>query len=280
VITEKNLQALVAFFNEEISHGLKNRLTSLYLIGSYASGNVSLSRPDINWLLIHQKPISDESRWILGEIITSAIDKFLNDIVICPELRPFKFSYPLKRGPLVFVNFSIVTSSEDEQEFKRINFFIPEYVFAGFKAGRKLIFGEDLLSKFNFSVTSDVIHKDAPEKISSHKIQLDRVPLAYHMERDVDLIYNESLSHGKNLLYFGVELVMSEEELRNNDFLSYYRSDRLIDFYRNRFPEASDIAQQLLESKENFDEWKKDKNKAKQVYLAASKLCDLLFSKI
>lgn len=280
MITEKKLKTLVDYFNDEITRRLKDQLTSLYLIGSYTSRNVSLSRPDINWLLIHRNPIADESRWILGEIITGTIDKFMNDLIVCPELRPFKFSYPVKRDSLVFTNFSIITGSENEKEFKALNFFIPEYVFAGFKASSKLIFGEDILSKFKFSVTRDAIHKDAPGKISSHKIQLDRVPLAYHMERDIDLIYNESLAHGKNLLYFGVELVMSEEELGKNEFLNYFTGNELLGFYQKRFPEVADTAKLLLESKENFEKWKKDKEKARQVYLAASELCDMLYSKI
>ncbi len=281
MITKKNVEKLVSFINQRIKKKLGNRLESVYLVGSYTKGKLSLSRPDINWLLVHKEPVQDDSRWKLGEILTEAIDKFINDFVVRSELRPFKFSYPLKRGEDVFVNISIVSSASSSDEFKRRNSFIPEYVFEGFKSSRKLVFGKDVLKDIVFQVSKKAIHADAMGKIISHKVQLDRIPLGYHLNRDVDLIFNESLSHGKNLLYFGVELLMSDEELKEKKFLKVFHDrEKLLELYKTRFPEAAELAQKILVAKEHFEDWKYDPKKAKEVYLTASSFSTLLFRKI
>jgi predicted nucleotidyltransferase len=278
---EEKINELVDFINSEIKNKLGKNLEAVYLVGSYARGKVSASRPDINWLLVHKEPVEDESRWTLGEILTRAIDKFINIFVVRPELRPFKFSYPLKRGKEVFVNLSIVSDAPSPDEFKRKNSFIPEYVFEGFKSTRKLVFGRDVLKNIDFQVSKKAIQSDAIAKIASHKIQLDRIPLAYHLKRDVDLVLNESLSHGKNLLYFGVELLMSDKELKEKKFLEiFHDKNKLLKLYQRQFPEALGLAKEILEAKDHFEKWKSNSKKAKKIYLAASNLSILLFKKV
>lgn len=281
MITKKDIDKLVGFINQEIENNLGRRLESVYLVGSYAKGKVSLSRPDINWLLIHKEPVQDDSRWKLGQILTRAIDTFVNDFIVRPEPRPFKFSYPIKKGDEVFVNISIVSAAASPEEFKRKNSFIPEYVFEGFKKSRKLIFGKDILGDIDFKVSRETIQATAIEKIVSHKVQLDRIPLTYHLNRDIDLIFNESLSHGKNLLYFGVELLMSDEELKEKKFLEVFDDkNKFIELYKARMPEVIDFVQKILEAKEHYKEWKSDKDKAKEIYLTVSEFSSLLFGKI
>jgi predicted nucleotidyltransferase len=279
MITKDKVDNLVAFINKEIRKKLGKKLDCAYLIGSYAQGKFSLSRPDINWLLIHKDPVEDESRWVLGEILTNAIDKFLDDFTVRPELRPFKFSYPLKRGEDVFVNLSIVTNAPTPEEFKKKNHFLPEYVFEGYKVGRRLLFGEDVLGKITFQVDKPSILASAMEKILDHKIQLDRVPLVYHLTKDIDLVFNEALTHGKNLVYFGVELVMSNQELKEKRFLEYFQDkEKLIGIYQERLPEAFNLVRDIFEARDNYEPWKKDKEKAKKIYLTASGFANLLMS--
>lgn len=282
MVTREKIDELVNFLNTEIKRELGDRLESSYIVGSYTKGNISLTRPDINWLLIHKDPVQDITRWKLGEVLTNTIDHFISDFVVRPEPRPFKFSYPVKRGKNeVFVNFSIATNAPSPEEFKRKNFFLPEYVLEGFKASRGLIFGSDVLKKINFEVTKKSIHEDAPNKISAHKIQLDRIPMVYHFKRDVDLIFNETLSHGKNLLYFGVELLMSEDDLKQRKFLDVFNnSEKLIDFYKARFPEALNYAEEILAAKENFEARKNDIEMARNLYLAVSSFSESLYKKV
>jgi predicted nucleotidyltransferase len=279
MITKEGIDKLVSFLNLRIKRKLGNRLESVYVVGSYTQGKISLSRPDINWLLVHKDSIQDDSRWKLGEILTEAIDKFIDDFVIRPEFRPFKFSYPAKRGQELFVNVSIVTNASSPDDFKKRNSFIPEYVFEGFKATRSLIFGKDILKGINFQVSKRSIHADAINKIASHKIQLDRIPLTYHLKRDIDLVFNESLSHGKNLLFFGVELLMSDKELKQRKFLDICGNhDKLLKFYKTRFPEVLDYVQEILEAKKNFENWKSKPDKVKSLYFASSAFAELLFN--
>jgi len=282
MVTKKNIDKLVNFINQGVKDNLGDRLESIYLVGSYTKGKISLSRPDINWLLVHKEPVQDESRWELGQVLTDAIDVFINDFVVRPEPRPFKFSYPIRRGmDEVFVNMSIVSSATSSDEFKTKNNFIPEYVLEGYKQTRKLVFGKDILENIDFKVSREIIHRDAVEKIISHKVQLDRIPLAYHLDRDIDLIFNESLSHGKNLLYFGVELLMSEEELKEKKFLEIFdNKDNFLEFYKKRLPKTINSVQKILEAKEHYSEWKSNKERAREIYLIASNFSNILFGLI
>ncbi|NMB91824.1 hypothetical protein GYA37_03185 [candidate division WWE3 bacterium] len=278
MINKENIDNLVSFINQEIIEKLGDKTEALYLVGSYASGNISLNRPDINWLLIHKDPVEDESRWVIGEIFTEAIDKFINQFVVRPELRPFKFSYPIKRGEDVFINLSIVTDAPSAQEFIHKNSFLPEYVFEGFKSSRKLVFGNDLLKNISFEVNKNNIWSLAMEKIISHKVQLDRIPLTYHLQKDVDLVYNEALSHGKNLLYFAVELLMSEEELKEKKYIEIFQDkNSMQSFLTSKYAKFSSLSQTIYDAKDNYEKFKSDKDKAKEVYLAASKIADIMF---
>ena len=278
MVNKKDIDRLVNFINEEIKTKLGEKLDSIYLIGSYTQGKITTSRPDINWLLIHKDPIEDNSRWILGEILTKTIDAFIKVFTVRSEPRPFKFSYPIKRGEDVFVYISIVVNATLSDVFKIKNSFIPEYVFEGFKSSRKLVYGEDVLKNINFNISKKEILSSAMAKILSHKVQLDRIPLAYHLERDIDLVFNESLSHGKNLIYFGIELIMTDNELKEKKFLEYFHNEtKLISIYKDRFPRVLKFVSNIIKAKSNYQEWKRIKEKAKAIYFDSSALCNSLF---
>ena len=98
------------------------------------------------------------------------------------------------------------------------------------------------------------------------------------MKNDVDLIFNESLSHGKNLVYFGIELLMTERELKNKEYLNIYGSSKkILDYYEKRFPEAYNCVKNILSSKEHYDEWKNEYKRTKSLYLYTEKFSELLF---
>lgn len=282
MINKSLIKELVDYFNKKLKSNFKDRLESAYLVGSYPLGKVSLARPDINWLLIWKGFITGEDNWKLGELLTSTIDSFQDKFVVRPEFRPFKFAYPVKKGKdEVFVNIASAFSADSAEGFKKKNSFIPEYVFAGFKDSRKLIFGKDILADIEFKVTKQEIQASAREKIvSHHKIQLDRVPLVYHLERDIDLVFNEALSHGKNLVYFAVELLMTEEELEKRNFFNLFRDKRqLLNFFKERLPKVEGAVSIIMESKEHYPEWKIDKRRAKKLFLASSELTRILLKK-
>lgn len=267
-------EELASHIAEQLQENFGNNIKSCYLVGSYAQGNVSKSRPDINWLLIWKDPPTGKEIWTLGEILTNTVNKFEDKYTVRPEFRPFKFSYPVKRGEKeVFINITNVVSAENQEAFKKKNSYIPEYVFLGFKESRKLVFGDDLLEKFDFEISKESVRKSAMKKIISHKIQLDRIPLVYNLEEDIDLLFNESLSHAKNLMYFLVELLMTDEELKDRKFLELYRDKkRLLDFFSSRKPELKETVITILGAKKNYEEWKNDRRRAKEIYQASYKL--------
>ena len=255
-------------------------METIYLVGSYTSGQISESRPDINWLLVWKEQLKGDDVWTLGEVLTDAVLAFEKGFNVRPEFRPFKFSHPLKTtGKDVFVNISNVVFADGEA-FKQKNSYIPEYVFLGFKKSRKLVFGNDILENIEFGITSEQIKNSAIQKITSHKIQLDRIPLVYNLGKEIPLIYNETLSHAKNLLYFALEMVMSDEELEQEKFLELFHDrNKLEGFVAKKFPEISNLTSVILDSKENYESWKNDVERTKTLYLATMGLAGLMYQK-
>ena len=274
------IQDVEEWINHQLISKLGDTLQSIYLVGSYPSGKVSLNRPDINWLLVWKGFVSGSDLWTLGEVLTSTIEKFREKVVIRPEFRPFKFSYPIERGKdECFVNITVVSGAATTEDFKKKNSFVPEYVFSGFKDSRKLIWGEDLLENMKFEVTEEEIKRGAMQKIMSHKVQLDRVLLVYHNGRDLDLIFNESLSHGKNLLYFAMEMTMTDEELKSNKHITlFHDKEGLLKLIKERFPVVLGEAETILDGKENYQLWKTQRNQVKKLHLASFNLANKMIA--
>jgi len=114
------VQDVEEWINHQLISKLGDTLQSIYLVGSYPSGKVSLNRPDINWLLVWKGFVSGIDLWTLGEILTSTIEKFRQGVVIRPEFRPFKFSYPIERGKdECFVNITVVSGAATTEDFKK-----------------------------------------------------------------------------------------------------------------------------------------------------------------
>ncbi len=261
-------------FSEQVVESLAERLASLMIVGSYARGRIAPQRPDLNYALVWKERGAADDYLVLGNVLSSLIAKYLDEAVIRPEFRPYKFAYPAARKELdVFLNVSCLHWADRERKF-----FISDAVLSGWRRSRKVIFGEDFLKNMSLAVSKQSIRDVAMPKLLSHKLQLDRVPLVYDVSRDFDLILNESLDHGKNLAAFGVELAMSEEELDAEEYLRVIADGEALEaFYRERFDDvaASAIAV-ILEARENYREWKRSRKRAEVVYRAAFRLHEKL----
>ncbi len=282
LMIESNLiEDLIDYINKEIQQKLKERLSATYLVGSYVLGTMSTTRPDINWLLFWNRYISGEDMWVLGNVITDSINKFEDQFTVRPEFRPFKFSYPIqKTKDDVFININNAIYTENENLLET-NLGIPPYLFAGFKNSKQLVFGTDLLDGLNIDISIDVILQSAIQKIMSHRVQLERVPLTYHLIQESDLIFNESLAHGKNLLYFAIEMLMSDEELKQMKFLDVYSDETKVrEFFKDRMANAVDEVEVILESKKNYPAWKYNAERTKDIYLAVYNLSNLMLQRL
>jgi len=276
MLQKEKIDQAVAYINDQIKQKFETRLESIYLVGSYPMGIISSTRPDVDWLLIWKEKIGGEDRWELGKILSKTINEFEHEFTVRPEFRPFKYSYPIKKTEYdLFVNLSNAYAAHDSATFKKLNPRIPDYVFAGFQSSRQLVFGTDLLKNIEFEVSVEDIIETGRHRLTTHKIQLDRIPLTYHLQKEIDLIYNEALSHGKNLMYFGVEMLMSDAELREKLFLDVLRNnDKILQFYKARLPEVVANVETVMTSKEKYPHWKYEKPKAKALYLAAHELVE------
>lgn len=266
MVTANDLQEVTQYFNNLIKAQLGTRIECLAFVGSYAMNAVSLDRPDINYLLIWKDRSTAEDYLTLGKILHETVVHF-EKLQLNFEFRPFKFGCPRKSNkPEVFINISLFNLSD-----KASNFFIPAFVLEGFQSSQKVIFGEDVLGKIKFEVTKKTIFQATPQKLSSHKVHIDRLPLIYSIKENTGAFFNETLDHGKNLAYFGVELLMSEEEIVNKDYLPIIADkERLVDFYSERATgAASNAVKTILECRKNYSEWKGDSKRAEDLYKAS-----------
>lgn len=261
------IDKLTTLLNSQMQSRLGDRIETLMYLGSYAQGRISLDRPDINYVLIWKNRGTSDDYLTLGEILSEAISEFLDRFVVRPEFRPYKFSYPVARKERdVFVNISCFDMADKDRKF-----FLPEYVLDGFKHSRKMLYGTDVFADMEFEVTKQSILESAMRKLASHKIQLDRVPLTYDIERDFDLIFNESLDHGKNVAYFGVEVAMTDDQIRSKEYLEVIGDKRkLMQFYERHYSEdAGSALRTVLESRDHYKMWKNERQRAVDVYRAA-----------
>lgn len=274
------LNQLVLYINKSVEAYLSPKLKSMYLVGNFASGKISEARPDINWLLFWLSEPLAEDLWILGNVLTTTINLFEDKFIVRPEFRTFKFYYTSKKAEQeVFVTFNNLIYSPDFAKFRELNA-LPDYILAGFKSTRKLILGDDILADMAFEVSTEDILTTGLQKIRYHRDLLTKVPLTYHLQLELPIVYNESLAQGKNLMYFGVEMLMTDSELRAYRFLDVFKDEKLItDFYAIRFPEGLQYITELLSAKRNYPVWKYDQDKTKELFLCVFAFADALISK-
>lgn len=273
---------LVEFINTNLSTKFSKNISALYLVGGYSINFFNSSRPDIDWLVIWDTHPTSEMLWELGLILTDGIDKFEPFFTVKPEFRPFNFTYAIKKTEHdVFVNFSQAYAGSNQREFEFLNDHIPVYVLAGFQASRNLVLGTDILKDYHFNITSELIMSHAYTKIMSHKVLLDRIPLTYHLHKETDLVFNASMSHFKKLLYYLIEMFMTDSELAERKFLEvFHHYPNQYNFFKERDPDVLPVLEFINQAKTQYPIWKYDKSKAKEVYLATENLSYLMLTKV
>lgn len=276
----QKIDEMVDYLVGELKRKLGYRLESVTLTGSYAIGKVSEERPDINMILFFKGVMLPDDSVELGRILNGTIEKFKGDFGVRLEFRPFRFVYPrYKKEPEVFVNPLILNMAEKDLEFP---FNIPHYILAGMAGMRKVVFGTDVLASVDLEVTKGRIIGGAFRVLPLGKLQLDRAPIAYDVDKESDLLFSEALSIGKLTSYDGVEIAMSDDEIKQKKYMGIITDkSKLINFYRERYDaEAAEFISVILQARDNCRTWKNDPDKAIIVYRAASGIWQKIWMKL
>ncbi|GAI58048.1 unnamed protein product, partial [marine sediment metagenome] len=144
----------------------------------------------------------------------------------------------------------------------------------GIKQSRKVIFGNDILGEIDFSFNKNYLLKIAPIDLKIFKFQLLRSPLSYDLDNDFDLFLNECLVLGKMISYLGVEIVLTDDEIKNGDHLNYIFNKRnMLRLYREKYnQEVSKNVEYILYVRENYRILKKLKSNAIKLFRASYNL--------
>lgn len=266
-------------FEELCKKRLKDRLNSLYIVGSYAFGKISMDRPDINFLLILKNKSTSKDYLIIGRICQEVVKNFQNKCSVRIEFRPFRYIYPkIKRDYDVFLN-PIIQSVD---EIKNKGFIFNKWFTEGLKSANKLLYGEDFLKTIEVGkITKQNVFQGAFLDLAFFTIPLSRAPAQYD-KNESDLLFNESLTNGKNICYLGIEVAMTNEELANKKYIEYIKNKETIaDFYKERYGiEASELVKKIFDAREHYLTYKKDPKKAREIFDAALKIGEIIYMKL
>ena len=268
----KDLVATVAStFTDLCKEKLGARLESLYVTGSYAFNKISLERPDINFLLILKGRTTPDDYLKQGEICRQLIDTFKEQCSVRIEFRPFRFLYPKVRKDFdVFVN-PILTSVDEIREMGCI---FTKWFTEGLKNSNRLLFGNDFLATLEVGeITVQDLIRGAMFDLPFFILPLTRAPAQYD-ESETDLLFNEALVNGKMLSYLGIELALTEEELKQKAFVKYIENkETIVQFYAERYgTEVGELVKTIYEAREKYLQYKNDPAKAKELFEAALQL--------
>lgn len=259
------LEDLVNTLKEEVSYCLD----SIILVGSYTIGKISLERPNVNVLIFLNDKIKPEDYLRIGDIFYKTGDKYKDYFSIKIDSLPFRFGIPnIRKEPQLVLTPNLLLMSE-----KNIKppFGIPKNVLEGMASTSKVMFGPDPLSKIDLTYSKQEFLQWAFHDIGIlFRNLLTRAPLSYQVENNVDLLAHESVELGKIALYWGTEVFLEEKDIKAGKHIEMIKDSKsIVDFYNKIDKDIGKAAEIILEAREHFREYKKDKKKAFLLYNAA-----------
>lgn len=270
------INELIEILKKELSHCLE----SVTLTGSYPIGKISLDRPNVNILIFVKPSVSANDYLKIGEVFYKSSEKYKDYFGIKIDSLPFRYGIPTgKEGLQLVLTPNVLNMAEKDQ---KPSFGIPHNVLEGMKATRKVVFGSDPLSEVDLTYTrKDLIQWAFFDVGVLFRNLLIRAPLSYDVGEHLDLLAHESLELGKVGLYWGAEIFMSEKDMKEGKHIELIKDkEKMIDFYQSTDKELGDSARAILETRELFQKYKRDKNKIFKLYNASYTVIYKVFFKI
>lgn len=277
----EDLEKLTTKLFQSIKKRLGDKVESLTLVGSYATGTFSLQRPDINFHIIFKETAGAKEQLIFGEILSNIVHKFENKFTIRLEYRPFKFPSPYGKMDRfeIFLN-PIVNNVRDIYGDYPLN--MPKNVLAGMKKTSKVVFGKDILVKIPTDIDKAYVIKTSFRDLGIFRTQLKYAALSYDLTNPSPELMNEAVCLGKMMLRLGLEIASTNKEIKSGSYIYFFKDMKKIEkFYEKRYGKnAAKAAKIILDAREKYNEWKRNKKMIYQVYKAAYKIGEISWQKL
>lgn len=279
-LLKKRIDRMVDELVEALRLELGSYLESITLAGSYATGKMSLDRPNINILGFLKPNPPAEAYLKAGKALYSVGKKYKKFFRFRVDPFPFRFAQPIGKGePEVSVNLNLYDMADKDLEMwitldkkVRAPFGAPEPVIQAFKSTRKVVFGKDVLGEMKFHTTrEDILLNVLKEFPTFYKLQLTRAPMTYDIEKNYDLLATEALEIGKSCLASAVSVLLDEQSVEQGKHLELLADkEKMLQFFeKSGRPDFSRWAKIILGARENFLEVKNSKDKVFELYKAA-----------
>lgn len=284
---KQKIDEMVNEILESLKEKLGTYIESITLGGSYATGKISLERPNVN-ILVFVKPNPPAKLYLeVGRILYRVGKKYAKFFRFRVDPFPFRFAQPIGKKKIeVSVNLNLLEMTgkdlvvwiTPEQKVRR-PFGISEPVVQSFKATRKVVFGKDVLGSMELPIShKDILLNVIMEFPSAYRLQLTRAPMTYDIDRDYDLLATEALEVGKSCLASAVGVLLDEESIRQGKQSEILKDKKkMLEFFKQKgSQDLANWAEIILKARDNFLEVKKDKKKVFELYNAAFNVLNLV----
>lgn len=250
------------------------------MIGSYTLGKISLERPNVNFLIFTKPNVSANDYLKIGEIFYDASRNYLKHFSIKIDSPPFRTGFPIGDKNLQLVlspNVLNILQKNDNPPFG-----IPLNVIEGMKTTRKVVFGSDPLKEVKVKHTKQDIIRWAFFDIGIiYRNQLIRAPLSYDVTKHLNILADESLEIGKVALMWGSEIFLNEKDWEKGKHIELIKNkEEMIKFYSDIDKQLGRDAKIIVEARQNFSQYRTDKDKAYKLYNSAYNVINAVFFRI
>jgi hypothetical protein len=196
---------------ERIKNELGDNIESIFIAGSYVTGNISVQCPNVNLYLISKPNKSNELFLPVGRIFYEIRKNFEDRINVVADLKPYRFAYykPIKDKTTLTIRLNIFDMRDKDKKFM-----VPDYVLRGWLNSEKVLYGQNVLKDLPIKV------EVSPEIINQKRFvlltimqQLKHIPFTYDWTKEPELLFHESYEFAKYLLSEGLLLKMEKSEI-------------------------------------------------------------------
>jgi|SRR3989344_1424644 len=247
--------------------------------GSYARGDYSSSRPDVNFAIFAQEE-TPQLMLEIGQIISGLNSKYSHLVNLRPEYHPDRFVFPWGRDTEKIDLFFKIAVFGLENKDSPMPFGRPGFVIEGHKLSIKIWHGENCFHDVKISSSNEEVIKGNNHVLSQWVKNSKLTPLSYNLSRDTDLFFNESLIWGKLAIQQfawiqGIKngLDYAKAKDRAEIFDKVHHKEKLRSFL-NLPPSEKNLVNLILDARLNYDKWKNDPKLAEKIYLASTHLLD------
>jgi hypothetical protein len=284
MITKGKLSEAVDFLSQEFWNKLKEKyISGLGIAGSYARGNYSPSRPDINFIFFVNND-SPELYLIVAQIFNKAANKFIKDFNLRPRSepeRPTSSFQSVSSKPDVFIKISyLLLELRDTPGFP---FGRPPFVAESHAKSFKLLYGKNYLTGISGECSNKQIIAGSLGQFRAWNELLKYTPQSYRLPKEKDLFFDESLAYGKLLVQqatwlAGIKKGLNYAKKESREKIIGVVSDkRLLGEYLSCLgKEIQKNSQIILEARLNYEEWKNNLKRGEFIYKASFDLSKAL----